>query len=188
MTIKEEIIDTGKFAAELKSLAQTVLEEKAKTKPPTKTEIIASDEVWNAIKEMQEIHGMTLADIAAAFQAKGGIWSQQNANNLGSLIKEARHLRGEEGDGKKGRKTKTTSKRSSSPSSDRSSNPSPNPRSELRENPASASGGEGAAPAASAGSASQPGSADAKHERKPAAEVGTTEAPVNPAYINRKRL
>ncbi|SMD16417.1 hypothetical protein [Rhizobium sp. RU36D] len=188
MTTKDDIIDTGKFAAELKSLAQTVLEEKAKTKPPTKTEIIASDEVWNAIKEMQEIHGMTLADIAAVFQAKGGIWSQQNANNLGSLIKEARILRGEESDGKKGRKSKVATKRSQKASSEASPKTSSKPSSEPRGNPTPASGGEGAAPAASAGSASQPGSTDAKVERKPAAEVGTTEAPVNPAYINRKRL
>lgn len=189
MSIKDEIIDTGKFAAELKALAQTVLEEKAKTKPPTKTQIVASDEVWNAIKDMQEKHGMTLADIAAAFKAKGGIWADQNAASLGSLIKGAATLRGEETDGKKGRKSKTSQKRSSTASSEASSKTSSNPRSEPRDNTrTTASGNEGAAPAASAGGASQPGSTDAKPERKPAAEVARAEAPVNPAYQDRKRL
>jgi len=162
MNTKDEIVDTGKFAAELKALAQTVLEEKAKTKPPTKTQIVASDEVWYAVKDMQEKHGMTLADIAAVFNAKGGIWAKQNAASMGSLIKGAAELRGEETDGKKGRKSKASPKRSSSASSEASPKASSNPRSEPRSNPTSASGERGAAPAASAGGASQPEAVDAR--------------------------
>ncbi|MEI3807644.1 hypothetical protein V6R85_24280 [Agrobacterium sp. CCNWLW32] len=113
MTEKDEIVDTAQFAAELKALAKNVVESKVKTKPLTKQEIIASDDVWNAIKEMREVHGMTMIDIAEVFKAKGGIWANSDGKNMGQLIRNAEKLRGGETESKKARKPRGATRRSS---------------------------------------------------------------------------
>ncbi|AYM66220.1 hypothetical protein G6L68_25370 [Agrobacterium fabrum] len=139
MTDVDEIKDPGAFAAELKAIAETVV----KTKPLTKAQLIASDEVWEAVMEMKTSRGMTNADIAEVFKAKG--WSEANADNMGYLIREAAKLRGEEPDGKKGRKPKTASKRSSTASSETSPKTSSNTsrtRGDERGTTASPVGGE----------------------------------------------
>jgi hypothetical protein len=175
MTDKDEIVDTAQFAAELKALAKTVVESKVKTKPQTKQEIIASDDVWNAIKEMKEVHGMTMIDIAEVFKAKGGIWSNSDGKNMGQLMINAGKLRdrlnGGEAETKKPRKTKTASKRSSMASSGSLSEAVEPPV-----NPASKEEGE-----------SKPQTADAKSKPNVASDQ-IKEAPVNPAYVDRKRL
>ncbi len=177
MTEKDEIVDTAQFAAELKALAKNVVESKVKTKPLTKQEIIASDDVWNAIKEMREVHGMTMIDIAEVFKAKGGIWANSDGKNMGQLIRNAEKLRGGETETKKARKPRAATRRSSAassaPTSEASGATTP---------PASKSEG-----AAAAGGKSKPDTADAKSKPNTASDQ-KAEAPVNPAYIDRKRL
>lgn len=183
MTEVDEIKDPGAFAAELKAIADTVV----KTKPLTKAQLIATDEVWEAIMEMKTSRGMTNTDIAEVFKAKG--WTEANADNMGYLIREAAKLRGEEPDGKKGRKPKTSSKRNTTASSEGSSKTSSNTsRTRGDERGTTAASERGEAPAASEGSASKPQPSAAKVERTTAADAGRTEAPVNPAYQDRKRL
>lgn len=183
MTEKDEIVDTAQFAAELKALAKRVVERKVKTKPLTKQEIIASDDVWNAIKEMRDVHGMTMIDIAEVFKAKGGIWSNSDGKNMGQLIRNAEKLRGGETETKKARKPRGATRRTSAAGSEASTRTSSAPTSE--------SSGEATPPASkSEGAAegkSKPNTADAKSKENAASDQ-KAEAPVNPAYIDRKRL
>ncbi len=171
--------DPGAFAAELKAIAETVV----KTKPLTKTQLIATDEVWEAIMEMKTAKGMNNADIAEVFKAKG--WIEANADNMGYLIREAAKLRGDEPEGRKGRKAKTTSKRSPAASTETSSNTSSEtdkPRAAQRADPASRKEG-----VAAAEGKSKPKATDAKPNDQ-AFGSGKNSDPVNPAYTDRKRL
>jgi hypothetical protein len=172
MVRKDEIVDTAQFAAELKALAKDVVESKAKSKPLSKREIIASDDVWNAIKEMKETHRMTLDEIAEVFRAKGGMWSEMSGNTLGQLIRTAATLRGDEADPKKIRKPKATSRRTTSASMEVSTPTRNDPRSDVGDassSPASRSEG-----AAAAEGKSKPDVADAKTEQNPGVGSGPT--------------
>lgn len=172
--------DPGAFAAELKAIAETVV----KTKPLTKTQLIATDEVWEAIMEMKTLKGMNNADVAEVFKAKG--WTEANADNMGYLIREAAKLRGNEPDGRKGRKPKSTPKRSTTAGQETGSNTSSetnNSRAPKRASPASLK-----EDVAVAEGKSKSELTDAKPIDQAFGSGKSSDAPVNPAYTNRKRL
>lgn len=168
------------FAAELKAIAETVV----KAKPLTKTELIATDEVWAAISDMKTNKRMTNTEIAEVFKAKG--WTKANADNMGYLIREAAKLRGEAPDGRKLRKANTTPSRRAAASSDTSSDASSDSnRGGVAQAANLASTKEGTAAAEGKG---KPKAADAKPKDKSSGSGNGSEAPVNPAYTDRKRL